>query len=318
MKAAVLHRIGLPPVFEEVPDPVPADGEQLVQVTAAPLNAIDRALASGSHYANPGALPTIPGVVGAGRLPDGARVLFGSQGGTMAERAATGAQWCYPIPDGLDDALVAAAWNPGLSAWMTLTWRAELQAGQTLLVQGATGVTGKLAVQLARRLGAGRIVASGRNPDTLRRLADLGADATIALDGRDDALAGAYRAAAGESGYDVIVDYLWGHPTEVLLDALGNHDLEARSSRTRLVQVGEMAGSHVSVPAGVLRSAGIEICGMGSGTVPPPDVIGRGLGELMGLLERGDVEVDFERVPLARVEEVWARDQRGRRPVFVP
>lgn len=318
MKAAVLHRIGECPVFEDVPEPVPAPGEQLVQVTAAPLNAIDRALAAGSHYARPDALPAVPGVVGAGRLPDGARVLFGSQGGTMAERAATGPQWCYPIPDSVDDALAAAAWNPGLSAWMALTWRAELQPGQTVLVQGATGVTGKLAVQLARRLGAGRIVASGRNPETLRRLAELGADTTIALETAGAELAAAYAAAAGDSGYDLILDYLWGNPTEVLLDALGNHDLRPRSARTRLIQVGEMAGTHVSLPAGVLRSAGIEISGMGSGTMPPREVIERGLAELMGLLERGELHVDFDRVPLSRVAEVWAHDRRGRRPVFVP
>src|SRR5207247_1532128 len=144
----------------------------------------------------------------------------------------------FPIPDSVDEVVAAAAWNPGLSAWMTLTWRARLEAGETVLVLGATGVTGKLAVQTARRLGAGRIVAAGRNPRALDELLDLGATATVRVDQPDDALAAAFAAGAGEDGYGVIVDYLWGRPTEVLLDAIGNDDLELRSSRTRLVQVG--------------------------------------------------------------------------------
>jgi NADPH:quinone reductase-like Zn-dependent oxidoreductase len=318
MKAAVLHAVGERPRFEEFASPVPGDGEELVSVLAAPLNAIDRSLAAGSHYYRPDRLPAVVGVIGAGRLADGRRVLFGSRSGTMAELAVVSPEATFPIPDGVDEALAAAAWNPGLSAWLTLAERARLEPGQTVLVLGATGVTGRVAVQAARRLGAGRVVAAGRNERALAELLDLGADATIRLDQPDEALGAAFAAEAGERGYDVVIDHLWGRPTEVLLGALTHHDLELRSSRTRLVQVGDMAGSHASVPAAVLRSGGVEILGAGTGSMPSLEVIVRTLGEVLALLASGELRVDFDRVPLSSVGEVWGRDQRGRRPVFVP
>jgi NADPH:quinone reductase-like Zn-dependent oxidoreductase len=318
MKAAVLHAVGETPRFEEFASPVPGEGEELVSVLAAPLNAIDRALAAGSHYYRPDRLPAVVGVIGAGRLPDGRRVLFGSGSGTMAELAVVAPEGTFPIPDGLDEALAAAAWNPGLSAWLTLAERVRLEPGQSVLVLGATGVTGRVAVQAARRLGAARVVAAGRSERALEEVLELGADAAIRLDQPDEALGAAFAAEAGERGYDVVVDYLWGRPTEVLLGALTRHDLEPRSSRTRIVQAGDMAGSHVSVPATVLRSAGVEILGAGTGAMPPREVIVRTLGEVLALLATGELRVDFDRVALSRVEEVWGRDQRGRRPVFVP
>jgi NADPH:quinone reductase-like Zn-dependent oxidoreductase len=318
VKAAVLHALGETPRFEEFPDPVPEEGEELVVVTAAPLNAIDRARAAGTHYASPEAFPVVPGVIGAGRLTDGSRVLFGSGSGTMAQWAAARREMTFPIPEGLDDAPAAAIWNPGLSAYLLLAWRVKLQPGETVLILGATGVTGKLAVQIARHLGAGKIVAAGRNPRVLESLFQLGAAATIRLDQPDEALAAAFAAEAGERGYDVVVDHLWGHPTEVFLRSLGNHDLELRSSRTRLVQVGEMAGSHVSLPAAVLRSSGLEILGNGTGTMPPRELIERALQDVLDLLGRGELQIDVDRVPLAEVEAVWGRDQQGRRPVFIP
>jgi NADPH2:quinone reductase len=263
-------------------------------------------------------LPKVTGVIGAGTLPGGSRVLFGAEGGTMARYAAVRPAFTFAIPDGLDDAAAAAAWNPGLSAWLTFGWRARPEPGGTVLVLGATGVTGKLAVQAARRYGAGRIVAAGRNPDALAQLPGLGADAVISLSQPAGDLARAFAAEAGEHGYDVIADYLWGPPTEILLDALDRDDAELRSQRTRLVQAGEMAGARIALPASVLRSAGLEIIGMGTGSMPPMEQIGALLGDLLERLAAGQVSIDFERVPLAEVADVWSRDQRGRRPVFIP
>jgi NADPH:quinone reductase-like Zn-dependent oxidoreductase len=349
VKAAVLHALGELPRFEEIPDPVPAAGEELIEVTAAPLNNIDKVRADGSHYSvkpaagggGPGAgtgeperstgepesstggsgadsaggLPAVTGVIGAGRLADGRRVLFGSRLGTMAQYSVVSPEMTFPIPDGLDDALAAAVWNPGLSAWLTLNWRVPLRPGETVLVMGATGVTGKLAVQVARRLGAGRIIAAGRNQQVL---GELGADATVDLRQPDDDVAKAFTAAIGDGGCDLVVDYLWGRPTEIFLDALTHHDMQIRSARTRLVQVGEVAGPRISLTAEVLRSAGLEILGVGSGTMPPMDVIMAALAELLALVRDGDLRMDIERVPLSEVERVWPRDQRGCRPVFAP
>ena len=324
MRAAVLRALGQVPRCEEFPPPVPGDGEELIEVTAAPLNNIDRVRADGSHYSvrsgeyASGGLPAVPGVIGAGRRPGGQRVLFGSRCGTMAQYSAARPEMTFPIPGDLDDAAAAAAWNPGLSAWLALGWRCGLEPGQTVLILGATGVTGKLAVQAARHFGAGRVVAAGRNQQVLDTLPGLGADAVVQLGQADDALAAAFAAEAGDHGYDLVLDYLWGHPAEVFLGSIEHHDAQLRAGRVRLLQAGEMAGPAISLPAAVLRSAGLEVLGMGTGTMPPMDVLMGILRELLNLLAAGKIRIDIERVPLAAVSQVWVRDQQGRRPVFIP
>ena len=342
MKAAVLQAYGQAPAYADMPDPVPGAGEELIEVTAAPINNIDKVRAGGTHYSvaarPPGGgtggtggssplagtdLPPVTGVIGAGRRPGGQRVLFGSEGGTMAQYATARPEYTFPIPDGLDDAVAAAAWNPGLSAWLLFGWRASpvggsIAPGATVLVLGATGVTGRLAVQAARRHGAGRVVAAGRNPRSLAALPGLGADVVISLDQPDGELAAAFAAAAGEGGYDVVADYLWGRPTEIFIDSLIKEDMEVRTLRTRLVQAGEMAGSAITLPGSALRSAGLEVVGMGTGTMPSRELIGELLGDLIEGLASGEVSIEIERVPLADVAEVWSTDQQGRRPVLIP
>jgi NADPH:quinone reductase-like Zn-dependent oxidoreductase len=317
MKAAMIHEIGGTPRAEEIPAPVPAEGMVLVRVLAAPINAVDKSRVAGTHYSRP-ALPAIAGFLGVGELGDGRRVIFmNMDGGSMAEQVAVPAARLLPLPDGVDPAVAAAAFNPGMSAWFAVYHRGPVEPGSRVLIQGATGVTGKLAVQLARLRGAGQIVATGRNPAALAELGELGADATIRVDQPDEDLARAYREHEGD-GWDLIIDYLWGHPTGVLLQTLIRHDAEGRSLHTRLVEVGSMAGPDLVLPAAVLRSAGLEIVGMGTGTAGGRDQMAAAIGEFYGLLRTGAVRVDIERVPLERVGEVWHREQGGRRPVLIP
>ena len=247
MKAAMVHEIGGTPRVEEVPAPVPGEGEVLVRVLAVPINAVDKSWVAGTHYSRPEP-PAIAGILGAGELSDGRRVIFlNMDSGSMAEQVAVDPAGLIPLPDGVDPAVAAGAFNAGMSAWWAVHYRGPVEPGSRVLVQGATGVTGKLAVQLARLRGAGRIVASGRNPSALDELLELGADATIRVDQPDEALARAYRAQEGD-GWDLIIDYLWGHPTEVLLETLIRYDLVGRSLRTRLVEVGAMAGPILCCP----------------------------------------------------------------------
>lgn len=322
MKAAVLHTLGQPPRFEDFPDPDTSPGEVIVRVRAASLKNIDKALASGTHYDRHVQLPVVCGLDGVGVLDDGTRVFCGGPRppyGMMAERTVVSRARCLPIPDAVDDVGAAALPNPALSSWLPLVWRAQLLKGETVLILGATGVAGKLAVQIAKHLGAGRVVAAGRNMRLLETLPGLGADAIIALDQSDRELTAAFVREAGQSPFDIILDYLWGHPTEVLLDALTGHDLKAESSRIRLIEIGEMAGPTISLSAAALRSSGIEIYGSGGGGSIPHTAILETFPKLWALAAEGALHIDTESVALADVESAWQRQGvSGRRIVIVP
>jgi NADPH2:quinone reductase len=166
MNAAVLHAFNESPRFEQFSEPIPEEDDVIVHVRAAALKPIDKQIASGSHYAAFRELPVICGMDGVGCLDDGTRVFFAIPRlpyGSMAQRTIVSPSHSFPIPDNIDDDIAAAVVNPGLSAWGALAWRAQLTAGETVLILGATGVTGKLAVQTAKLLGAGRVIAAGTN-----------------------------------------------------------------------------------------------------------------------------------------------------------
>jgi len=318
MKAAVLHTLGAPPRFEDFPDPKPSEGEVIVHVRAAPLKNVDKMMARGSHYDSYRKLPVICGLDGVGILDDGTRVYCGGARlpyGMMAER--TVVSWRLPIPDALDDVTAAALPNPALSSWLPLVWRARLEPGETVLILGATGVAGRLAVQIARHLGAGRVVAVGRNPDLLKTLPDLGADATISLNTPDVELAAALKAEANRKHFDIVLDFLWGHPTEVLLDAVTGHDVKADSSRIRLVEIGEMAGPRISLAAAALRSSRLEIYGSGGGGISYQAIFDT-IPQVWALAVSGKLRIDTEGVPLASVESAWLREDVHGRLVIIP
>ena len=196
MNAVVVQSFDAPPRYTSFDDPVPGEGELLVNVTAAGLHPIVKALARGTHYGSSGKLPFIPGVDGVGRLADGTRVYFGASRfpfGSFAQRSVTSSGFMLPLVEGLDDATAAGIANPGMSSWVALKFRAQFTQGESVLILGATGVAGQLSVQIAKRLGARRIVASGRNPQALEKLKSLGADAVISLDQPTDALVAAFR-----------------------------------------------------------------------------------------------------------------------------
>ncbi len=299
-----------------------SEGEVIVRVRAAALKPIDRQLASGAHYASQLTLPMICGTDGVGTLDDGRRVFFAAPRapyGTMAERAVVAGMRCFPLPDNVDDVTAAAVFNPGLSAFGALKWRAQVVAGETVLILGATGVTGKLAIQTAKLLGAGRVIAAGRNEKVLNSLRELGAHAIIRLDKTGKELSEVFAREAGANGFDVVIDYLWGSPIEAMLGSITQKDFSAASSRVRLVQVGESAGSTISLPAAVLRSSRLEILGAGSGNAPASrEAWGEAIQWLLGNVASGALKIDTERVPLAEVESAWGRNWEGRRAVLVP
>ncbi len=320
MKAAVLHELGKPPRYEDFPDPSAGAHETLVQVRAASLKSVDKQLAAGTHYASPRELPAICGTDGVGTLPDGSRVFFGGARrpyGAMAQRTVVPAAFCFPIPEALDDATAAAVPNPGVSAFLSLSHRAKLTKGEKVLILGATGVTGKLAVQIAKQFGAARVVAAGRNPQQLEKLPSLGADSTIQLNQAEDALRKAFAQEAGEEGFNVIIDYIWGRPTEVLISAITKPEFAAINSETRLVQVGESAGPTITLPAAVLRSTALTI--LGTAGIPAPEILFAAMNQVLAWAATHALRIETESVPLSEVGTAWQRSESsGRRLVLIP
>jgi len=321
MHAAVLHTIGTAPRYDEFPEPVVGDKDRevLVHVHAASLKPVDKQLASGSHYASGSGLPRVCGIDGVGHLDDGQRVFFGGPRpphGAMAQRTVVPRAFTFPVPESVNDETAAALPNPGVSAWLSLAYRAKLVPGENVLILGATGVTGRLAVQVAKLLGAVRVVAAGRNQQALHTLHDLGADATISLALPATELSEAFVREAGQSGYQVVIDYVWGQPAQAFLTAMTRKEFATIQSEIRFVQVGESASPTITLPAAVLRSTALTI--MGTAGIPAHDVLIEAFQRVIAYAATGDLQIDTERVPLADIENAWQREQSGPRLVIIP
>lgn len=317
MNAAVVNTLGQPPRYLPFPEPDPGPGEVLIHVRAAGLHPVVKSIAGGAHYIAGGHLPMVPGIDGIGtRDDDGSRVYFGFARrpfGTMAERTVVPSNRCLPIPEGLDDAIAAAIPNPGMSAWLSLKERAGLVPGETVFINGATGIAGRMAVQAARHLGAKRIIGAGRNQASLQA-ANL--DSVIRLDHPEDEIRKAL-ATEIEQGIDVIIDYLWGRPTELLLESLAKSFRPDRAHSIRMVEIGDSAGKTITLPGATLRSVDLKLFGSGFGSVSV-ERIWDAIPSLFALAAKGEFTIDVERIPLRSVESAWNRKSEGRRIVFVP
>ena len=319
MHAAVVHSFDAPPRYEQFPSPQPTDDDEVVvSVIASGLHPRVRSQANGSHYTSTDELPLIPGIDGVGRLPTGELVYFvlpDTRIGAMAEQTVIDRRRSIALPLDTDPVLVAAGMNPGMSSWIALRKRIELAPGATVLILGATGSAGQLAVQIARHLGAGRVIGAGRGADRLARLPALGADELVSLEGSADDVAGRLGHAARD--VDVVIDYLWGLPAEAAIVAL----VRARADRgTRLdwIQIGSVAGPTAQIPSEALRAANLRIMGSGQGSVSTRDILSE-LPALATEIARGSFMLDVRAEPLARVAEVWVRPTApGERVVLRP
>ena len=308
MRAAVVEAIGSHPVVADVDDPVREPGSALVAVAAAPLNPVEIRVASGRHprQAEP---PYVPGLEGAGtvieseRLPAGTRVRFESPAlpgfgarGTLAERAAVPEESLAELPDDAEDDLAAAVGVVGITALLALERAAPLD-GARVLVLGATGAVGQMAVQLAKAMGAARVVGAGRSAERLDRVRELGADEVVEL-AKSDLAGGLERAADGQ--LDVVIDVLWGEPAMAALALL--------APEGRLVNVGQPAGTDVRVPLEAVRNRQGAIHAISSGWTE----LERKAAAYERVLEHvraARLVVDREVVPLDDVGAAWARQE---------
>jgi NADPH2:quinone reductase len=301
MRAAVIERYGEPPVLREVPEPK-AEGSTLVEVIAAPLNPADLSIASGKFYTGPPPLPYVPGGEGVGRLLQngtaGPRVFFRAAvpNGALAERSIVSGGQTVAIPDTVPDDMAAALGTPGIAAYLALTRRAQLKAGETVLILAASGVLGGIAVQLARLLGAGRIIAGGRDEHGLARARELGADATVDLK-NTDGLTERIRDASG-GPLHVVIDPVWGLP--------GVAALEAISPFGRFVQVGQAAGAEAVVKSATIRGRYLSVLGHSNFLLPWADQAAA-YRALIDYAAAGKLTVEVEILPLEAAAEAWKR-----------
>jgi NADPH2:quinone reductase len=304
MRAAILRAHGATPELGEFDDPVGGEGAVVAEVLAAGLNPVDLRKASGTFpLLPPLPVPSVAGWEGVARLPDGSRAYFVDPpppNGALAERTAIDPAAAFPVPDGVDDALAVALGIAGLAGWLAVEWSARLREGESVLVLGATGTVGQVAVQAARLLGAGRVVAAGRDSEGLARAAELGADATVALGEADD-LEQAFRD-AGEGGFDVVVDPLWGEPAVAAI--------KASNRLARFVQLGQSAGAEATVASTDVRNKALRIVGHTNYAIPPEDQRAA-YARMTARAAAGELTADLERVPLDDISAVWERLRSG-------
>ncbi len=321
MKAAIVTAAGKTPTYGDFENPVAKEGEEIISVRAAALSNLTKARATGAHYSSSGIFPAVAGTDGVGRTQDGRRVYFAmpeAPFGSLAEFCPIHARRCVDIPDGLDDITAAAIANPGMSAWASLVERAHLVAGETVLVNGATGTAGGVAVQLAKYLGAAKVIATGRNAKELEATKLLGADVVIpfALGAEHPAGASEYEEALKEAfsgGIDVVIDYLWGESAKTAIVALAK---TIEEKPVRFVHVGAASGEpDMELPGAALRSAAITLMGSGIGSVSRKGLV-ESIARVFEAVEPARLQIATQVVPLSEVDAVWEKATGKPRLVF--
>ena len=308
MRAAVVSELGRPPELGDVPEPEPGDGDVLLEVAASSLNPIDIAVGAGRFYGGHPSVPYVAGAEAVGRVSsDGGLVWAAGSGigvarnGALAERAVVPEASLTPVPEGAEPELAVALGIAGMAGWLPLAWRAPVRDGETVLVLGATGTAGLVAVQAARLLGAGRVVAAGRDPERLARAVEGGADETVRIGDVGD-LADTFRRACGGNGPTLVFDPLWGEPLVAALDAA--------AAGARVINVGQSAGPEATIPSGFVRGKQLDLLGY-SNFVAPREVVREEYERLLQYALAGDIRVDVEQVSLDDVADAWERQAAG-------
>lgn len=317
MKAAVLHNYGTNPKYQEFTTPIPQnENETILSVKASSLKQLDKLKASGKHYTSYPELPTTVGIDGAGILDDGTRVYSWGKTGMFAEKAIVERNKCTVIPDGVDFEIAAALPNALLGSDAALLYRGNIQPGNTVLINGSTGVTGKIAVQMAKNRGADYIIATGRNETILQELQSLGADITISLSQPAEDIISQISTLHKNHKIDIVLDYLWGTPAELVLKALKTFP----SHKVKFVSVGEMANQTINLPSGILRSSQIELLGSGIGSIAQQDIdnyLQNVLPSVYKLHAEGKLVIDIETAYLKDIESIWdTKENPGKRLVI--
>ena len=321
MKAAIVTGAGKTPIYGDFDEPVAKQGEEIISVRASALTNLTKSRASGTHYSSSGVFPAIAGTDGVGLTQDGRRVYFAmpeAPFGSLAEFCPIASRRCVEIPDSVDDITAAAIANPGMSAWGGLVERAKFVAGETVLVNGATGTAGRVAVQLAKYLGAAKVIATGRNAEELEELKTLGADAVIpfSLGLLHPSGANDYEQALKQmfsDGIDVVIDYLWGESAKTMIVALAK---TIEDKPVRFVHVGGASGdANIELPGAALRSSAIMLMGSGVGSISR-QALAQSIKSVFDAVQPAGLKVATKIAPMSEVEDMWDKASGKPRVVF--
>ncbi|MFT0213966.1 zinc-binding alcohol dehydrogenase family protein [Pseudomonas sp. F1_0610] len=304
MKAAVLKQLGDIPVYGEIDKPIAQANQVLVKMQAATIKQLDKLKVSGKHYTTFKQFPTTVGVDGVGILDNGQRIYALGLTGMLAEYALVAADNYVTVPDNLSSEIAALLPNALLGSDAALIYRAQMQQGQVVLINGATGVSGRMAVQAAKLRGASYIIATGRNPESLAYLKQLGADQCVSLLDTEEEICQQLETLQNTHPIDHILDYLWGRPTALLLQVLGNNCPKA----VNLVTIGQMAGATIDLASSSLRSKPISLLGSGFGSISAEQLENyhkQHLPKMFQLAAEGALVVEYDSHPLAHIERAW-------------
>lgn len=322
MKAAVINKFGDTPKYKEFKNPEISEGDTLIQVKAVVLENFDKLVASGEHYASKSIFTRFPAIVGhsgVGTLKDGTLVTFGGvlpPFGAMAEQAVVPNKhqaYIQKVPKGIAPSVATSLPSAALTAYLALKYSANLQPGQNILINGATGVSGKLGVQIGKLLGTNRIIGTGRNERELKKIQSLGADDTINLNETEEEILNQLKENL-KSGIDVIIDFVWGRPTELLLQALTPNEVGIPEHTVTLIQVGQSAGEDIRLKAEMIRTSGIEIKGVGN--IKREDIL-QATQQIWEWVALNELSIDIEEISLSNISFAWKQDTKGKRIVII-
>lgn len=316
MKAAVIMQKDQPPIYGDFKEPMSTPDHLIVRVQASSISQITKARASATHYSSDNKVPFVPGFDGIGALEDGSRVYFLlpiNPFGAMAEFCLVDKKHYIQIPQALDAEMVAAMAIPGMSSWAALVDQAQMIAGETVFINGAGGISGRLAIQIAKYLGAKTIIATARRSSSFDELQELGADRCLLLTDDSHAMEETFKSVC-KQGVNIVLDYLWGPSALSLVNAIAKNT--PQEMLVRYVQIGSIGGASIPFPASVLRSSGLRLMGSGLGSLSIQTMLDC-VSQVLKNAPVAGLKINIQKIPLAQVENVWNKTDAQARTVLM-
>ena len=316
MKAAIVLQKDQSPIFGDFKNPAPDSNQHLVRVQASSISQITKARASATHYSSDNEVPFIPGFDGVGTLQDGSMVYFllpQNPFGAMAEYCVVDKKHCVKISQTLSPDILAAMAITGMSSWAALIDQAKMVPGQTVLINGANGISGRLAIQTAKYLGAGKIIATARRSELFDELIALGADECIQLTEETAPLESSLKVVF-QQGVHIVLDYLWGPSALSIIQSAAKYSPQGIS--IQFVQIGSIGGATIPFPASALRSSGLKVMGSGLGSLSIAQMLSA-ISDLITHAPGAGFQIKTEKIPLSEVSQVWNATSSDVRTVLV-